>query len=256
MQPVRNALLQPGRATLLDLLDRLLETGVAVDGEIDLSVADINLVHLGLKLVLASSATLEQSSHGGAAGFADTADDSLCALAEKCSVASANCPGPPMFTEAGLRVGADIHPASAAKAAGGFLPPPEQGQSGQWFDPTTNRSDDGATRSVRAGENTSPKFALGRVHPLPARMERPDFEPSKIEHGLAKLALTLVELIRCLMERQAVRKMQRGTLTDIQVERLGEAFRLLEKKMVELKRAFGLDDEELNLDLGPLGALM
>lgn len=216
---MRETLLEPGRATLLDLLDRLLETGVAVDGEIDLSVADINLVHLGLKLVLASSATLEQHNHGGAIGLAENMDGSLRALSGECSLASASCPSLPMLIEAEPQPGADALP-------------------------------------VRSAERTSPRFAPGRVSPLPARMERPDLETSKIEHGLAKLALTLVELIRRLMERQAVRKMERGTLTETQVERLGEAFRLLEKKMVELKHAFGLDDEELNLDLGPLGALM
>ena len=253
---MHNALLQPGRATLLDLLDRLLETGVAVDGEIDLSVADINLVHLGLKLVLASSATLEQDNHGGAAAFGDTADDSSCALAGECSVASAPCPGPPIITEAELQAGAEVQPARIAQAADGSPLPPEQEQSGEWLDATMNPSDDGDARPVRAGENTSPKFALGRVQPLLARRERPDFDPSKIEHGLAKLALTLIELIRRLMEQQAVRKMERGTLTDIQMERLGEAFRRLECKMAELKIVFGLEDEELNLDLGPLGSLM
>src|SRR5208337_5655321 len=86
---MHNALLQPGRATLLDLLDRLLETGVAVDGEIDLSVADINLVHLGLKLVLASSATLEQHSNGGAAHFGDATDEFLCGSPGECSIGSA-----------------------------------------------------------------------------------------------------------------------------------------------------------------------
>ena len=58
------------------------------------------------------------------------------------------------------------------------------------------------------------------------------------------------------MEKQAIRKMEGGTLTEMQVERLGEAFRRLETKMAELKRVFGLKDEELNLDLGPLGDLM
>jgi len=253
---MHNTLLQPGRATLLDLLDRLLETGVAVDGEIDLSVADINLVHLGLKLVLASSATLEQDSNGGMAGFADSADGCLRALAEECFVAPSPCAGPAVITEAKLQAGAEVLPASVVET--GDVSPllAEQEQSGEWLDPGMNGPDDKNARPVQAGENISPRFALGRVPPLPARRERPDFDPSKIEHGLAKLALTLIELIRRLMERQAVRRMERGTLTDIQLERLGEAFRRLENKMVELKHSFGLDDEELNLDLGPLGALM
>ncbi len=253
---MHNTLPQPGRATLLDLLDRLLETGVAVDGEIDLSVADINLVHLGLKLVLASSATLEQGSHGGAAHFAGTFDDSLCTSAEETSVASAPCPGLPIITDTELQVGAEVPPARIAEPVGASSLPQEQDQSGERLGAAMNPSDDGDARPVQTGENISPRFALGRVPPLPARRERPDFDPSKIEHGLAKLALTLIELIRRLMERQAVRRMERGTLTDIQLERLGEAFRRLESKMVELRHSFGLDDEELNLDLGPLGALM
>lgn len=85
---------------------------------------------------------------------------------------------------------------------------------------------------------------------------RIDFEPAKVEQGLAKLVLTLVELIRRLMEKQAIRKMEGGTLNRSQLEQLGEAFRRLESKMVELKRVFGLEDEDLNLDLGPLGELM
>jgi len=249
-------LLAPGRATLLDLLDRLLETGVAVDGEIDLSVADINLVHLGLKLVLASSATLEQHSNGGAAHFGDATDEFLCGSPGECSIGSAPCPGPPMLAGAESQSGADLPPPCASQMILDSQPVPEQEKSGEWLAPKMDRSDDNHTLPVRAGEETSPKFALGRVPPLPGRKERPDFDPSKIEHGLAKLALTLIELIRRLMEQQAVRKMERGTLTDIQMERLGEAFRRLECKMAELKIVFGLEDEELNLDLGPLGSLM
>ncbi|MGA2483210.1 MAG: gas vesicle protein K [Candidatus Acidiferrales bacterium] len=92
--------------------------------------------------------------------------------------------------------------------------------------------------------------------PVPRRAGRSDFDPVKVERGLAKLVLTLIELLRRLMEKQAIRKMEGGTLTERQVEGLGEAFRRLETKMGELKRVFGLQDEELNLDLGPLGALM
>jgi hypothetical protein len=252
---MHETLLAPGRATLLDLLDRLLETGVAVDGEIDLSVADINLVHLGLKLVLASSATLEQHSNGGATHFGDATDESLCGSPGECFIGSAPCPGPPMLAEADSQSGADLPPC-ASQTILDSQPASEQEKSGEGLDTMRDRSDDHHALTVRAGEETSPKFALGRVPPLPGRRERADFDPSKIEHGLAKLALTLIELIRRLMEQQAVRKMERGTLTDIQMERLGEAFRRLGCKMAELKIVFGLEDEELNLDLGPLGSLM
>jgi hypothetical protein len=58
------------------------------------------------------------------------------------------------------------------------------------------------------------------------------------------------------MERQAVRRMEEGTLTDDEIERLGQTFMRLEERMEELKRAFGLADDDLNLDLGPLGSLL
>jgi hypothetical protein len=77
-----------------------------------------------------------------------------------------------------------------------------------------------------------------------------------LEKGLAQLVLTLVELIRQLMERQALRRIEGGTLTADEVERLGETFMLLEQKMEELREHFELDEEDLNLDLGPLGKLI
>ncbi len=83
-----------------------------------------------------------------------------------------------------------------------------------------------------------------------------DVNPENVEHGLAKLVLTLIELIRKLMEKQAMRRLDGGSLTDEEVERLGESLLLLEKKMGELKDYFGLKSEDLNLDLGPLGRLM
>jgi hypothetical protein len=81
-------------------------------------------------------------------------------------------------------------------------------------------------------------------------------DPEHVEQGLAQLVLTLVELLRQLMERQALRRMEQGTLTDDQIERLGETFMKLEQRMEELKREFGLEDRDLNLNLGPLGDLL
>lgn len=83
-----------------------------------------------------------------------------------------------------------------------------------------------------------------------------DIDPKKVEQGLAKLVLTLVELLRNLMERQALRRMELGTLTNIEVNRLGEAFMMLDEKMKEIKNVFGLKDSDLNLDLGPLGEVL
>lgn len=73
-----------------------------------------------------------------------------------------------------------------------------------------------------------------------------------VENGLAKLVLSIIELVRRLLEKQALRRMDAGNLTDEEIERLGNALMKLEEKMAELKRTFGLSEEELNMKLGPL----
>jgi translation elongation factor EF-1beta len=83
-----------------------------------------------------------------------------------------------------------------------------------------------------------------------------DVNEETIEQGLAKLVLTLVELLRRLLERQAIRRMEGGTLTDQQVEEMGTALMKLEQKIHELTASFGLKPEDLNLDLGPIGKLL
>jgi hypothetical protein len=94
--------------------------------------------------------------------------------------------------------------------------------------------------------------------PAPPRAlpRRVSADPETVERGLAQLVLTLVELLRQLMERQALHRMERGTLDDAEIERLGETFMRLAERMEELKVQFGLRDEDLNLDLGPLGSLL
>jgi len=88
---------------------------------------------------------------------------------------------------------------------------------------------------------------------LPRRVNA---DPEEVERGLAKLVLTLIELLRRLLERQALRRIEAGSLSDEQIERMGQTFLKLEERMEELKQVFGLEDEELNLNLGPLGDLM
>ncbi len=80
--------------------------------------------------------------------------------------------------------------------------------------------------------------------------------PDNVDSGLAKLVLTLIELIRKLMEKQAMRRIEGGSLTDDQIENLGETLMKLENKMEELKKIFNLTDKDLNLNLGPLGDLL
>ena len=81
-------------------------------------------------------------------------------------------------------------------------------------------------------------------------------DPQNVEKGLAKLVLTLIELIRKLMEKQAMRRVEAGSLSEEEIEKLGETLMKLENKMKELKGIFELKDEDLNLNLGPLGDLM
>jgi len=88
---------------------------------------------------------------------------------------------------------------------------------------------------------------------LPARL---DADPTKAASGLAQLVLTLVELIRQLLERESIRRMDRGTLSEEEIERLGTAFMLMREKIAELRDLFGLTEEDLNIDLGPLGRLL
>ena len=90
----------------------------------------------------------------------------------------------------------------------------------------------------------------------PVRRLRLDENPETVEKGLATLVLTIVELLRQLMERQALRRVEDGSLTEDQIERIGSTLMALESRMAELREHFGLRPEDLNLDLGPLGPLL
>jgi hypothetical protein len=109
----------------------------------------------------------------------------------------------------------------------------------------------------------SDKLLVGARRPLPtdadlgnALSRRINAEPEDVERGLAQLVLTIVELLRQLMERQALHRVEAGGLTEDEVERLGRTLMLLEQRMEQLKEEFGLNDRDLNLNLGPLGNLL
>ena len=91
---------------------------------------------------------------------------------------------------------------------------------------------------------------------LDALSRRVTADPDKVERGLVQLVLTLVELLRQLMERQAIHRLDAGALTEAETERVGETLMLLERRMAELREHFGLKPEDLNIDLGPLGRLL
>ena len=86
--------------------------------------------------------------------------------------------------------------------------------------------------------------------------DRINVDPEGIEQGLAQLVLTLIEFLRQVLERQAVRRMEGGSLSDEEVERVGLALMKLEEKVHELAENFGLRPSDLNINLGPLGDLL
>jgi len=113
--------------------------------------------------------------------------------------------------------------------------------------------EDGKSASDAAAlvdETTAALHLLARNLP-----DRINADPEKVEQGLARLVLTVIELLRNVLEHQAIRRMDGGTLTDAEVERLGLGLLKLSQRMDELKTVFGLTDEDLNIDLGPLGRL-
>jgi hypothetical protein len=88
---------------------------------------------------------------------------------------------------------------------------------------------------------------------LPQRLAS---EPESVERDLFKLVLTIVELVRQLMEKQALRRVEEGDLTEEQIEGLGLGLMHLEQAMEDLKSRYGLTADDLNIDLGPLGPLL
>lgn len=169
------------KVTLIDALDRVIDKGAYVDGEIVLRVADIDLVFIGLRLLITSISRAEKLS--------------------------------------GRRMGA--------------LP---QHKTENLFQ---IRKLEHQLRALE--DNLSQIIDIGK--------------PKEASNGIAKLALTLIELIKQLMEREALRRIDLGSLTDTEIQKLGLTFKLMEKKIQQLKIIFGIKGE-LNLDLGPLGNLL
>ncbi|MEV5763170.1 gas vesicle protein K [Micromonospora sp. NPDC052213] len=112
------------------------------------------------------------------------------------------------------------------------------------------RRDEAAELAAALGDT---RWQPPRVTPLDRRLA---VDRDSVERGLASLVLTVIELLRQLMERQALRRVDLGDLTEEQVERIGTTLMALEEQMTGLREYFGLAPEDLNLDLGPLGPLL
>ncbi|MHB8277377.1 MAG: gas vesicle protein GvpJ [Candidatus Humimicrobiaceae bacterium] len=169
--------------TLVDALDKVLEKGAVINGDIVIRVADVDLVYLGLRLILTSISKAEEMS---GRSFSD----------------------------------------------------PEKELT-----PEDIEYIERLQREIKKTEENIPKIINAN-------------SPRETEQGLAKLVLTLVELIRRLMEKEAFRRVKKGTLSPAEIQKLGLSLKAVKKKIEEIKAIFGIEDEELNLDLGPLGNLM
>jgi hypothetical protein len=117
---------------------------------------------------------------------------------------------------------------------------------------------------VPGGRRLCPGDASGRAaspggngdDPAPTRLPaRIDLDPDKVKNGLGQLVLTLVKLLHELLERQDIRRIEAGSLTDDQIERLGLTLMKQSQEIDRLRKEFGLEEEDLNIDLGPLGQL-
>ena len=207
--------------SLMETLNHVLDKGVVLAGDITISVANIDLIFINLSALLGSVETVNKvlSRRGDPAPAP--------AHAARAHVEDAEADEKKVDTrrEGGVLLSEQ------------FPLPPEPLES--------------EVSDARAGA------AVEQLRRETGRLpERINIDPRSVEQGLAKLVLTLIELIRRLLEKQAVRRMEGGRLEDAQVEELGLALMKLEEKMRELKSQFGLEDEDLNLDLGPIGRLI
>lgn len=217
------------QVTLLELLDRLIDKGVVVKGEILLSVAEVDLVYLNLALLLSAVKTVEIAANGKDRGVREIPNPkkpSPQAPLEKPQAAAQN----------------EVAPKPKS------IPAPEP----------RKESERSSHRKTQADNDTRIKEFFPPLERKPQRRDEAgiNIDPENVEKGLVALVLTLVDLIRQLMEKQAIRRVEEGQLTEAEIERVGNAFFLLAEKIEELKKTFDLADEDLNLHLGPLGDLL
>jgi len=107
-------------------------------------------------------------------------------------------------------------------------------------------------RVMEVGQITQPRPSESR-HSEPARLS---LDANHTQNGLGQLVLTLVKLLHELLERQAIRRIEAGSLSDQEIERLGLALMKQAQEIERLRNEFGLEEDDLNLDLGPLGKVL
>ncbi|MCG6941180.1 MAG: gas vesicle protein K [Thiohalocapsa sp.] len=119
-------------------------------------------------------------------------------------------------------------------------------------------SSDWHSGDARAAADTNQADLLASPAPpaVTAQGARLEIDGERVRNGLAQLVLTLVKLLHELLERQAIARMDSGSLTDEEIERLGTTLMRQAEELRRVQEVFGLEDEDLNIDLGPLGRLL
>jgi hypothetical protein len=220
--------------TLVDLLDRVLDSGIAAVGDVTLSVAGVDLVYVSLRALIASMATVNPHHHD-------------IGSAPRLEAGAATRPG-----RRGTHERMSATRATEIRAASS-PPPPQSDQPRHSLErgPSREPGDPGEGTGLDALDSL-----LGRLPATPSLFSsRADADPENVERGLARLVLMILELLRELMERQAIRRMELGGLDEGQIERMGDTFLKLRQRMTELKETFGIEEEDLTIRLGALGDL-
>jgi hypothetical protein len=247
-------------ASLLDVVDHVLTKGVVLAGDLTMGVAGVDLIYARLSTLLcAADRVLPPPGAAGPAGRRR----GPAVLDPTGSTPRLPPPG---------RLPAALPPAAAPSPGARPASPPRQGRRGRPAAGAVGRARGRSLARPRArpaGRGTRRRALVdeqvAELESFRAELERQarapsarrwNADPQEVQRSVARLVLSVVEFLRQLMERQAIRRMQAGTLTPDETEAVGLALMRLEETLRDLASRFGLAPEELNLDLGPLGRLV
>lgn len=253
---------------LSDVLNTVLDRGAVVHGEVVIAVADIDLIKLNIGLLLQAVATADQHAERRArrAEAGDAVPGALppsgprsLAGAVGALPRTARAPGiaASSATNGGALRGQAREGGAAPVLASSIPAGPVGGYSMGAAQPAMRPGmNSGMNSGMKPGAESAQEPAEKSLNEVARGLpERINADAAGPETGLARLVLTLIEVLRKVLEHQAVRRMEGGRLTDEEVERLGLTLARLNDKMGELKNVFGLSEEDLQIDLGPLGRL-
>ena len=215
--------------SLCEALDRILNTGIVAGGKITISVAEVDLIFLGLQLVLTSI---------------ESAGETRNSKNESNFLGDGTSRGPPQVIAPAAELSEVQTPSRPA-----LLPPQPSAPAGN--SPWPPRCESLANPEGRSWITPQDETATQPAPPV-----RKNIDPGQVKNGLGQLVLTLMKLLHELLERQALRRIEAGSLYPAEIERLGITLKEQALEIERLRQAFGLEPGDLNLDLGPLGKLL